>query len=262
MDNIGENFTRLHLLEKSDIRNIDKEFGIKDVQRHPNDQMSVLSLIKELGESEGSDSPILYYKTQGQIDPKHKEFTRDDFMIVIQTKAQRERAIQFGNDGVCCDATHGTTIYDFLLTTLLVIDEFGEGQPIGWCLSNKEDEEFLKVFFKYLKESSGRINPVWFMADIAAQSYNAFCSVMQCKPRRLYCTWHVLKAWRGAVRENVHVRKNAHDKIEQKKNDQADIYQRLVLHHIDILLLYLMLHISFNIQYHCKELHSNILKKP
>ena len=29
--------------------------------------------------------------------------------------------------------------YDFKLRSLLVIDDFGEGLPIGWCLSNKED---------------------------------------------------------------------------------------------------------------------------
>ena len=84
------------------------EFGIEDVQQHPTDQISVLSLIKELGEYDESVSLILYYKTQGHIDSKHMEFTRNDFMIVMQTKAQHERAaqleraIQFGNDGVCC----------------------------------------------------------------------------------------------------------------------------------------------------------------
>ena len=130
-EKIGENFTRLHLLEKSDIQNIEKEFGIKSVQRHPHDQISVLSLIRELGETEGEDTPILYFKQQGKLDPQHPQFTREDFMVVIQTKAQRERAKRYGNDGLCCDATHGTTLYDFPLTTLLVIDEFGEGQPIG-----------------------------------------------------------------------------------------------------------------------------------
>lgn len=31
---------------------------------------------------------------------------------------------------------HGTNQYDFILTTLLVVDEFGEGIPTAWMLSN------------------------------------------------------------------------------------------------------------------------------
>lgn len=36
--------------------------------------------------------------------------------------------------------THGTNMYDLLL---LVVDEVGEGIPIAWALSNKEDEPTL-----------------------------------------------------------------------------------------------------------------------
>ena len=96
---------------------------------------------------------------------------------------------------------------------------------LGWCLSNKEDEEFMKIFFTYLKKSCGRLVPKWFMADIAPQSYNAFCSVMQCNPKRLYCTWHVLKAWRNAIRENIP------GKPEDVSDTHADIYNRLLDYH-------------------------------
>ena len=40
---------------------------------------------------------------------------------------------------VCMDDTHGTNSCDFSLTTLLVVDEFGEGYPTAWCLSNRTD---------------------------------------------------------------------------------------------------------------------------
>ena len=41
------------------------------------------------------------------------------------------------NKVICVDATHGTTAYDFLLISLIVVDKFGEGFPAGWCFSNK-----------------------------------------------------------------------------------------------------------------------------
>ena len=42
-----------------------------------------------------------------------------------------------GHDKVVCIAsTHGTNAFDFLLITLLMVVEFGEGYPVSWCLCN------------------------------------------------------------------------------------------------------------------------------
>ena len=87
-------------------------------------------------------------------------------MIVIQTEHQKNLAKKFGSNGICSDSTHGTNSYDFTLTSLLVVDEFGEGQPIGWCLANHETYLFLKIFSEQIKENSGRIEPTWFMSDL------------------------------------------------------------------------------------------------
>ena len=101
-------------------------------------------------------------------------------MIVLQTESQKEMLQKFGSDGVCVDATHGTNGYDFTLTTLLVVDEFGGGQPVSWCLSTHETEEFLIIFFRKVAENAGRTDPAWLMSDCATQSYNAFCNGNQC----------------------------------------------------------------------------------
>ena len=73
-------------------------------------------------------------------------------------------AEKFGEFGTCCDATHSTNAYDFHL--LMVVDEFGEGQPIGWMISNHETVQFLKLFFEYLVQNHRQINPPWFMSDL------------------------------------------------------------------------------------------------
>ena len=43
------------------------------------------------------------------------------------------------NKIICVDDTHGTNSYDFNLMTVLVVDEFGEGYPTAWCISNRTD---------------------------------------------------------------------------------------------------------------------------
>lgn len=62
-ESIGAQFARDHLIDKQDIANIKRRGGIDEIQRHPNDMMSVLGWIHELNSKE--QKPILYYKLQG-----------------------------------------------------------------------------------------------------------------------------------------------------------------------------------------------------
>jgi len=61
--------------------------------------------------------------------------------------------IKLGTDVVHMDSTHGTNVYNFNLTTLLVLDEFGEGIPVAWMVCNHEDAVALKPFLKKAKEN-------------------------------------------------------------------------------------------------------------
>lgn len=196
-----ESLHRHHILEKKDIHNIQQAYGLKNVQRHANDQQSVLAWIEEW-RSNPETNPVLFHKMQGeQIDDYPLQ--EEDFMIVVQSPIQKTMLQKFGSKGVCIDSTHGTTGYDFYLTTLMVVDEFGSGFPVAWCLSNHEDTTFMTVFFNAIKQNSGPITAKWLMSDLANQYYNAWVGVMQHHPRKLLCTWHVDKAWRENIREKV-----------------------------------------------------------
>ena len=48
---------------------------------------------------------------------------------------------KFGKKRVCIDGTHGTNA-----NTIMVVDEFGSGFPVAWCLSNHEDTTFMSIF--------------------------------------------------------------------------------------------------------------------
>ena len=60
--------------------------------------------------------------------------------------------MKFGNITVCVDATHGTNMYDFHLITILVIDEYGEGIPVVWVITNREDALLLMELLKEVKK--------------------------------------------------------------------------------------------------------------
>lgn len=209
-------FQRHHLIGKEEIKNIRNAFGLHDVRRHANDQTSLLSWIQEWRESDSN--PVLYYKLQGDApDFLYRDLKTEDFIIIIQNPLQKHMAQKFVPKGVCLDSTHGTTGYDFYLTTLLVIDEFGSGFPVAFCLATHETETFLKVFFAEIQRNlEHQMNPKWLMADSAAQFYNAFVAVTKSKPKYLVCSWHVDKNWR----ENLRVKIKDFD-------IQSDIYKRL-----------------------------------
>lgn len=123
-----------------------------------------------------------------------------DFVLAIQTPLQAEMLKKFGpNHIICIDATHGTNAYDFSLLTVLVIDEYGKGYPISWCISNRMDLTLLIQVFKAMKAKVGNIVPKWVMSDDADQLYSAWFSVFGPGPQKLLCTWHVDRAWRGRL---------------------------------------------------------------
>ena len=118
---------------------------------------------------------------------------------------------------ICVDATHSTNMYDFLLITVLVIDEFGEGAPAAWAISNKEDTATLSVFLKHMKSRSGDINPKFFMSDDTKQYWNAWRATYGgLLTKKILCAWHVDKNWRKAIREHIH-----------SAEDQALLYHQL-----------------------------------
>ena len=59
----------------------ERAFGLQRVQRHGNDQLSVLAWIGEWESSEESESPVLYYKFQGEEDKNGHDLTTDDFFL-------------------------------------------------------------------------------------------------------------------------------------------------------------------------------------
>lgn len=106
---------------------------------------------------------------------------------------------QFGSEKICIDSTHGTNEYDLHLTTIVVVDEFGNGFPCAFCISRKKDTDTWKLFFDKLKDKIGTITPEVFMSDDDLSFYNAWKDIMGFVDHRLLCTWHVDQSWRRQI---------------------------------------------------------------
>ena len=191
-----------HFVSLKDIHNIQTQYNIEGIQRHANDHSSVKIWVEEMKSQ--PYNPILLYKPQGELE-NGSNLGLEDFLLCIQTEFQRDVMKQFGNNIICMDATHSITVYDFLLISVLVVDEYCGGVPVAWAISNREDSVALKEFLGAVKSEVGDLHPHVFMSDCASQHYNAWIETFKVEdpPQKLLCTWHVDKAWRKKLHEAV-----------------------------------------------------------
>ena len=208
MDNIRNNIaggiTREHLVSKQDVHNVKNQYNIEGIIRHANDQTSVCAWVEELKSS--PNNPILLFKAQGEVQPEDmNNVGNSDFILGLQTQFQRDMLQKYGGACICMDATHGTNMYDFKLITVLVQDDFGEGIPIAWAITNREDTLMLGEFLNAIKKTTGILpSPRWFMSDDAEQYFTAWKSVFGVeRTSKLLCAWHIDRAWRKALAEHV-----------------------------------------------------------
>ena len=192
---VGSEILREHLVDKRDFFNIEKAFGLDNIQRHPNNHDSALSWIQEWEEND--DNPIVFYNLQGQL-KEEVALEKDDFVVTMQTEFQKHLMQKFVSKGLCCDTAHGTTSYDFKLNSLFVFDEFEEGVPAAFCLSNRGTFAFMKLFFSKIYKNTGAIFPT-------SQFYETFALVNEYSPKQFTCVRHVDKAWKEELRDKVKI---------------------------------------------------------
>ena len=146
-----------HLLCCQDIHNIKYQYNIEGVQLHSDDHTSVSLLVENMMEL--TDNPIFIYNKQGlKQSADMNDLSNEDFVIGIRTHFQRDMLIKFGEKAICMDSTHGTNVYDFYFITVLILDEFGEGVPICWIISNREDSALVHQALIKVKEKCGGIS--------------------------------------------------------------------------------------------------------
>ena len=216
LDDVRETMTngeigREQLLSRQDILNIQRRLNLESVRKDTNDLLSTCAWVEEMAGM--SYNPVLLFKPQGiEQSETMNDLAKDDFILALQTEFQRDAMMQYGSKVILMDATHGTTQYDFQLISILVIDDFGEGLPVAWAISNREDVTLLVQFLKAVHTRVGNIETAYFMSDCAEQYYNAWSGVFGThNTKRLLCIWHVDRAWRTALNQHI---PNRQERIE------------------------------------------------
>lgn len=203
LDNIRDSresetqITRRDIITRKDICNIKKSYNIdlRDGCRHKEDVFSVDIWIKEVENEE--NNPVIFYKKQNEISDDNNLLLESDFCLILMNNLQAKMLQKFGSNIVCIDNTHGLNMYDFELTTLMILDEFGEGFPVATMFSNRKDTFINELFFTKIRSKVGIINSQTFMTDITNTYFNAWTSIMGPIESRLYCSWHVDRAWQN-----------------------------------------------------------------
>lgn len=214
-----DNLERKYLISRKDVDNIraSSKVNIRDGKKHSVDAISIDMWVQENLNS--VDNCVLFYKKQDVV---HDILHSEDFCLIFMNTSQKYMLKLFSCNIICIDSTHGLNSYDFELTTLLIVDEYGEGFPCACMFTNRKDTFVFQIFFEHIKEAIGEsIAANVFMSDCTPVFYNAWLVVMKPCKHQLYCSWHIDRAWQM----NLNKIKNA----EKRKN----VYKTLkVLQHV------------------------------
>lgn len=201
-----------------DIANIKSSYNIaiNDGVRHQIDSVSVELWIEEYKQQ----SNTVFYKKQGE---NHDFFHKNDFCLIFMNTSQEYMLRTYGNEStVCVDSTHGLNGYDFELTTILVIDEWGEGFPGACMFSNRKDTEVFTFFLNKIQEKTGILKAKTFMTDITNVFYNAWRVVMGPVQYQIFCSWHIDHAWRANLSKVLEKRESVYHALKVLQTEMEE----------------------------------------
>ena len=161
---------RTALLCRQDVHNISHQYNIEGIKLLANDHRGMSLWVNSMGDQDddSNENPIFVFKQQGQKQSSDvDDLSKDDFLVGIQTSFQRDILKKFGTEAVCMDSTHDTNIYDFFLITILILDDLGEGVPVGRIICNQEDAAVIRQVLIKIKEKCGDIHTKIFMSNNA-----------------------------------------------------------------------------------------------
>ncbi|BES97337.1 Zinc finger protein [Nesidiocoris tenuis] len=174
---------------------IDKTYNLTgDCEKHFSDWTSAECWVDAM---KGESSIIRFYKPRGLVMASYPDLTTNDFILVIANDAQLQMLKENGPDFICLDSTRSSSGKDLEMTTLLVIDDLGQGFPSAFMISSRSDTRVISLFIDVLTLSlAAPLRTVVLMTDTSEFCYAGWCNVMPPPEHWLFSTWHVDQAWR------------------------------------------------------------------
>lgn len=197
LDHIRDNIVKQDSNTQQDGTYTRKEYNVHNVERDFADGCSIHLWVNQLRQSQDND-PVIIYKQQGVESPE-LGLAKDDFLLGVQTNFQKDMMQKYCFKMICADSSHATTQHDFSLTTILVLDDYGEAVPVAWAIANHEDIQILGAFLQALKLKGGSYKTEIFMGDLSNALYNAWVQIFTKPARQLYCSWRIDNGWRSSI---------------------------------------------------------------
>ena len=127
---------------------------------------------------------------------------KDTFLLVMQTKHQRELLEKYGNVITMMDGIYRTTKYGFPCFFVTVKTSLGIGRVAATIIPQYENEELLSEGLQIIKNWNSGWAPQFFMTDKSSIELSAIGNVFpSCV--RLLCDFHRAQAWERWVNKSA-----------------------------------------------------------
>lgn len=210
----GNDIDRIHLINRKDIKNIEKAHGIPSNDNKPIliKKFNMDTWVSEVS-SKLEESPVLFYK--GESEP-HEKLKDEDICLILMTKGQADIIKQFGENG----AFYGTCMFiksclRLYLVSLSLVNDINRGVPVSFMITSHVDTRTYSLFCEVLKEKIGDLNARALLTDGDNLMYEAWINVFDSKPCFLWSHHFVDQDWRDKLGwvddENIQV--SIYDKL-------------------------------------------------
>lgn len=166
---------RMHMLNRKDIKNIERKLGIK----HPDfiKQRTINNLSTDrwiLRLQRAPDNPILFYKPNNVA---CENFEPNDLMLIFMTQNQQNWINKFGTNGVFMVTEMSMIRAQLYLTVLYVCDEFNMMVPVCFMMCN-DSKIYQSFFLNAIYNKLGIIYAKALITDDNYDLYESWCSIM------------------------------------------------------------------------------------
>lgn len=127
---------------------------------------------------------------------------KSTFLLVLQTKFQKEILQKYGNTITMMDGIYRTTKYGFPCFFVTVKTSLGIGRVVATIILQEETEELLTEGLTILKKWNPKWSPSFYMTDKSSVELGAVGAVFpHCI--RLICDFHRAQAWERWVNKGA-----------------------------------------------------------
>lgn len=185
----SEKIERINMLNRNDVSYLFNKHNVMK-KKHKNSMIAVALKVKEWN-ANGKNN-CFFFKQPGE---SHPMLRIEDFCLGFMNDIMERKLIECYRI-ICMDGTHCTNQKGMELTIMLVKDDRNMGFPVAFFLSNRLDQIVQEVFLQSLRDKvKGVIEPEFLMTDDDPKYHNAWVKTMGTAPRRLLCSWHIIKNW-------------------------------------------------------------------